>query len=139
MRSLARLSLTPPTTAPRDVWAVRSVEHLSALRAVDEALTVTVDTIAASGAYAVPAEVLRSLGALVDEATAQGQRGGGTPCLPPPDARHLHERADLAKRLLGQLRGLAFCPRHERDVWADRVASTLGEALGPTPRPAQAE
>jgi hypothetical protein len=139
MRTLSRLHLAPATPPPRDVWAVRTVEHRDALRAVDDALTVVVDALAALRPDAVPTEVLRSLGALVDEANAQGQRGGGTPLAPDPaEARRLHERADLANRLLGQIRGYAFCPRAERAVWVDRIGATVGEAMGPTPRRTQA-
>ena len=133
MRSLARLTLTPPAPPPLDVWAVRTVEHLAALRLAHDALTCVADALRLGGLNAVPDSALLSLGSALD-AVVSASAGGGTRCIVPPDeAQRLHLRADLAKRLLGQLRALSRCARHERDVWADRVASTLGEAMGPTP------
>lgn len=133
MRSLARLTLTTPALPPFDVWAVRTVEHLAALRLAHDALTCVADAIRLGGVSAVPDSALLSLGSALDAVVTSGA-GGGTPCAVSPDeAQRLHLRADLAKRLLGQLRALTRCARHERDAWADRVASTLGEAMGPTP------
>lgn len=131
MRSVSRLRLAPADPPPLDVWAVRSVEHHDALRHADDALACVADAVRIGGVDAVPDGLLLALGRALD-VVVSASAGGGTPhAVDPTEAQRLHLRADLAKRLLGQLRALARCARHERDAWTDRLAATLGEVMGP--------
>lgn len=129
MRSFPALFRAPPSP-PRSVWTVRTVEHHAALRAVDDALTAVVDALRLTNTRAETDTLSR----LVDAADAYAQRGGGTPCVvSEEEAQRLHLRCDLAKRLMGQLSARDRAPRRDRGVWLDRIAATLGEAMGPTP------
>lgn len=131
MRSLARLSLTPDAAEPSP-WAVRSVEHRAALSRVEDALGALLAAIPRDRGSLrvdrVPDEALRALGSALDAATTAAA-GGGTRTLPDPGDRRLHTVADVAKVLLTQLRALVRAPRHERDLWCDRLAGTMAEAL----------
>lgn len=143
MRSLARLHLAPPVTAEPSPWLVRSVEHRAALRRVDDALSALLEAIPRDhdGALLVgevPASNLLTLGQALDAAVTAAA-GGGTRTLPDPGDRRLHTVADVAKRLVTQLRALAYAERHERDGWYGHLAGTLTEALDLTPTPAVRE
>lgn len=140
MRSLARLHLAPPVTAEPSPWLVRSLEHRAALCRVDATLAALLAAIPRDHEGAllvgeVPASDLLTLGRVLDAATTAAA-GGGTRTLPDPGDARLHTVADVAKRLVTQLRALAYAERHERDGWCDRLAGTLTEALDLTPTPA---
>jgi hypothetical protein len=135
MRSLARIrpALPPsPATPPApDLWRVATAEHHAALTCVRDALARVVATM--TGPRPDP-RALAALGAALDVAEAAA-RTVGTARPAHPDDAALIDAADLAKRLVLQLRKLARAPGQNwhRDRWIDRIAATLGEAAALTP------
>jgi len=118
----------PAPPAPRSVWDVRTVEHRAALCDVDDALDALATTLL-SGRVADRLAV-ESLAQCLDAASAYAALGGGTPCTVPEDeARYLHARCDLAKRILGQFVAMSQATNYDRPTWLARVLSTLGVRL----------
>lgn len=135
MRSLGRLALCPTPPPPPSIWAVRSAEHLTALRRVEDVL----GEVVASLTRGRPDDaLLLPLGRALDAAVALARPGGTPHATDPAEARRLLLLCDQGKILMTQLRALARCPRHERPAWEGRVVATLGEVAALTPRQAQA-
>lgn len=135
MRHVARLTLCHEPPPPPSIWAVRSAEHLTALRRVADVLTAMVATLTRGR---VDLALLPALGGALDAAVALARPGGTPHATDPAEARRLLLLCDHGKTLMTQLRALARCDRHERATWEDRIAATLGEVAALTPRQAQA-
>ena len=133
MRSLARLDLTrylPPTVDHEpDVWAVQGAEHLACLRRVRETTRTLIALMPSARASSAEIDAaLEALGRALDACAALDRTPGTPATYDAQEGRALVDLADMAKRLLPQLRALYRQRRVDQRAWVDRVEATLDEA-----------